>query len=155
MKGREAGPLGLAFELQGELRLEAELRAVAYLEVVGERRGAAEDRLQGAVEGERFAGGRVEPPAAVIQLHGNRPDVQRDALQDVGNRVGDRGDLRGRRIDVKRRAHDHGAEVEGTGDCWGDHGEGERRAFVWAGEVDVAGDVVGGGARPRAHGRGS
>ena len=73
---------------------------------------------------------------------------QRDAFEDLGQGIGDGGDLGGFGIDVERRPDDDVAEVIGAGDRRGDHREGERGALVGAGEVDLAGEVdrVGAGA---------
>ena len=59
--------------------------------------------------------------------------------EDLGQGVGDGGDLGGFGIDVERGADDDVAEVIGAGDGRGDHGEAERGALVGAGEVDLAG----------------
>ena len=46
----------------------------------------------------------------------DRPDVERNALQDPGQRIGDGVDLSGFGVDVESGTHQNVAEVEGTGD---------------------------------------
>ena len=100
------------------------------------------------VDRERVAVGRVEREVRAIEVDLDRAQPQRDPFEDLRQRIGDRGDLGGRRVDVERRPDDDVAEVVRAGDRRGDHGEAERRAFVGAGEVDLARDVdrVGAGA---------
>ena len=56
----------------------------------------------------------------VVPVEGDASDVKRDPGEDSRDRVGDRVDLGGLRIDVQRNPDDDGAEVEGTGDRRGD-----------------------------------
>ena len=107
------------------------------------------------VDREGVAVGRVEGEVVAVEVDQDRAQAQRDAFEDLGQGIGDGGDLGGFGIDVKGRPDDDVAEVIGAGDRRGDHGEAERRALVGAGEVDLAGDVDGVGAGAGAGDRGA
>ena len=75
--------------------------------------------------------------------------MDRDALDDVGDRIGAGGveeDFAGFGVDLEGLADDDGADVEGADDAGGDRDDRERRAVVGAGEVDLARGVGEGGA---------
>ena len=55
--------------------------------------------------------------------------AQGDAFEDLGQGVGDGGDLGGFGVDVEGRADDDVAEVIGAGDGGGDDSEAERGAL--------------------------
>ena len=68
--------------------------------------------------GSQLVGLRVKPGRSRLIM--DRAQPQRDAFEDLRQRVGDVGDLGGDRVDVERRADDDVAEVVGPGDRRGD-----------------------------------
>ena len=60
--------------------------------------------------------------------------------QNLGQRVGNRGDLGGFGIYLESRPDDDIAEVIGTRYRRDDYRKGKRSAFIWTGEVYLAGD---------------
>ena len=90
-----------------------------------------------------------------LRLIEDRAQAQRDAFEDLGQGIGDGGDLGGFGVDLERGPDDDVAEVIGARDRRGDHREAERGALVGAGEVDLAGDVDGVGAGAGAGDRGA
>ena len=100
-----------------------------------------------------FAVGRVEGEVRAVEVDEDRAQAEGDALEDLGQGVGDGGDLGGFGVDVEAVADDDVAEVIATGDGGGDEDEGEGGALVGAGEVDLAGEVEGVGAGAGAGGR--
>ena len=139
--------LGGAGELGGELGGEGEGGAVGDLEVVAERLAWAPwSPMIFGVDREGIAVGRVEGEVGAVEFDPDRAEAQGDAFEDLGQGVGDGGDLGGFGVDVEGGADDDVAEVIGAGDRGGDDGEGERGALVGAGEVDLARDVEGVGA---------
>ena len=98
-------------------------------------RGARAAERRGGRAGDRHlvAGGRVEGEVGAVDRDRDRADVERDALDDLGQGVGDSVDLGGLGFDVEGGAANDGAEVEGAGDRRGDDREAERGAFVGAG----------------------
>ena len=83
-----------------------------------------------------------------VEVHRNRADVERDAVEDLGEGIGDGAPLGADRVDVERGPDHDGAEVKGAGDRRGDDHHAERGGFVGAGEVGVAGGVEGVGPAP-------
>ena len=61
---------------------------------------------------------------------------QRDAVEDLRQRIRFGGDLGASRVDMERRPDDDVAEVVGPGDRGRDHRKAERRTLVGTGEVD-------------------
>ena len=86
---------GAALQLQGELRLEAQARAVGRLVagfpgdrgVVGEAEGVGASSPDRRLGGEWIAAGRVEREVGAVDVDLDVPDDQRDAGEDVGDRV--------------------------------------------------------------------
>ena len=99
--------------------------------------------------------GRVEGEAGAVEVDVDRAQAQRDAVEDLRQRVGDDVALGGCGVEEERVADDDGAEVEGAGDRRGDDGEAQRGAFVGAGEVGLAVGVEGVGAGAGADGDGA
>ena len=85
----------------------------------GERRAATPDPRRGLLF---FAGGGIEGEPGAVDLDAEVPDVQRDALEDVGDRIRcpavDFG-AGGERVEGERLTHDR-AGVEGAGHRRGD-----------------------------------
>ena len=102
-----------------------------------------------ALTEKRIAVGRVEGEIGSVEFDQDLAKSQRDPFEDLGQGVGDGGDLSGFRVDVERRPDDDVAEVIGARDRRGDHREAERSAFVGPGEVDPAREIdrMGAGAR--------
>ena len=110
------------------LGAKGRVRAVGDLEVgggVGLGAFVAEDF---GVDREGIAVGRVEGEVRAVEFDADRAQAQRDAFEDLGQGVGDGGDLGGFGVDVERGADDDVAEVIGAGDRRGDHGEAESGA---------------------------
>ena len=140
MKPRSAQPRGL--KAAGELdRVGGE----------GFQRGALAPDRRAGLEG--LAGGRVEGEVGAVGVHAQVAQAQRDALEDVGDRVRalavDFGAVADR-VEAQRLADDDGAGVEGPGDRRGDRHHAERVPVVGAGEVEAAVDVGELGADARA-----
>ena len=107
----------------------------------GEVETGAEDGGRGRG---RFAARRVEGEGGAIGVGADVAQVDRDALDDVGDRVragGVEEDFAGFGVDVEGEADDNGADVEGTDDAGGDRDQGDGATVVGAGEVDLAGGV--------------
>ena len=108
----------------------------------------AEGLRQGAFGAEDFgfdregvAVGRVEGEVRAVEVDADRAQAQRDAFEDLGQGVGDGGDLGGFGVDVQSGADDDVAEVIRAGDRGGDDRQAQGGALVGAGEVDLAGKV--------------
>ena len=140
-----------AEQLQRELGLEGQRGAVGDLEGVVDRdRGFLGVGEGGAGAGQgrggdgRFAAGRVDREVGTGDVDADVAQVQRDAADDVGDRVGGLGvdrDLGGEGVDLDRRADDDHAEVEGADQGRVDGGDRDRRAVVGAGQVELAGRI--------------
>ena len=159
-QGGEGAAAGAAPQAQVQLRLEAQRRR-------SRRPGSASARPTGcgasgssavpspqiveeASKGSQEVGLRVK--LGPVGVDAQVAEVQRDALEDVGDRVRGRAvdfaDV-GDRVEAQRLAHDDGAGVEGAGHRRGDRHRGDRVAVVGAGEVELAGHVGELGADPR------
>ena len=103
--------------------------------------------------GERVAVGRVERKAGAVDVEKDRAQAEGDALKDLGERIGDRGDLGGFGIDAQGGTDDDVAEVIATGDRRSDDREAERRAVVGAGEIGLTGQKERVGAGPNSGAR--
>ena len=141
-----------ALEAQRQLRLEGEGGAVGGLEGGGDGDrlvvgcgGEVEARAEHGRGGRgRFAAGRVEGEFGAVDVGADVAQVDGDAVDDVGDRVGAGGvdeDFGGFGVDLEGEADDDGAEVEGADLGGGDRDERERGAVVGAGEVELAGGV--------------
>ena len=120
-----------------------------------EHGAAAEQGRLGALFG---AGGRVQGEAGLVDVDAQVPDVQRDPLQDVGDRVRGRAVCFGspaHRVEGQRDPDHDRAGVEGPGHRGGDRDDAQRVAVVGAGEVEGAADVGELAADPGARGRGA
>ena len=132
---------------QGELGGEGEDAAVGDLEVFARGLATAPSSPKTSAlteKGSQLVGLRVK--LGRLRSIADRAQPQRDAFEDLGQGVGDGGDLGGFGVDVERGPDDDVAEVIGARDRRGDHREAERGALVGAGEVDLAGEVDGVGA---------
>ena len=108
------------------------------------------------VASNRFAVGRVEREVGAADVDADVAQVERDAVDDVGDRVRGRGvdrDLGGMRVDLDRRADDDHAEVKGADQGGVDGDDRERGAVVGAGQVEPAGCVGRGRRRGRSRRR--
>ena len=150
VQGGVAGALGGAGELRASLGAKGRLAQLATWKCSLRVAIAAFVAEDFAVDRERIAVGRVEGEVRAVEVDQDRAQPQRDAFEDLGQGVGDGGDLGGFGVDVERRPDHDVAEVIGTGDRRGDHREAERGALVGAGQVDLARNVEGVGAGSRA-----
>ena len=118
-----------ALQLQGQRGLEGEVRAAADLEGAAQWRGLAAQQRRRPRDRHRFAAGRVEGEGGAIEANRDLADVERDALEDVGERIGDRPDLGGFGVYLQLVPDHHGAEVKGTGYGWGDYRQAQGGAL--------------------------
>ena len=87
-------------ELSFELRPVGEVRAVGDLEVRASGwPSPPSSPMISALDRERVAVGRVEREAGPVEVDQDRAQPQRDPLDDLRDRVGDRGHLGGDRVD--------------------------------------------------------
>jgi hypothetical protein len=113
--------------------------------------GSSSPDLRGGLLG--VAAGRVEGELGAVDVDPYVPDLERDAGEDVGDRVrGGAVDFRcaGEGVKAQGLSDDHGADVEGAGDGGDDADHRERRLAYRTREVEVAGDVGELGADPRS-----
>ncbi len=136
----------------GELGGEGEGGAVGDLEVLGGGGDGAFGAEDFGLDFEGVAVGRVEGEVRAVEVDEDLAEAEGDALEDLGQRGADGGDLGGFGVDVEAFADDDVAEVIAAGDGGGDEDEAERGALVGAGEVDLAGEVEGVGAGAGAGG---
>ena len=83
----------------------------------------------------------------LVDVDLDRAHPDRDAADDLGDRVGVGDHVGVEGIDVEGDADDDGAVVIGAGERRGDRDQGERRALEGPGQVDLADRVEGVGAR--------
>ena len=94
--------------------------------------------------GEQLVGFRVKLGRS--RSDRDRAQLQRDAVEDLREGIGDDPALGGLGVDVEGVSDYDGAEVEGAGHGRGDYRDRHRGAFVGAGEVGGAAGVEGVGA---------
>ena len=149
-EGRVAAALGRPDELDVQLRVEAEAGAVGGLEVGLTRvtePPSSPEIVASTENGSQLVGLSVKPGRSRLTTDRARP--QRDPFEDLRQRVGDRADLGGDRVDRDGDPDGDVAEVVGPGDRRNDDEQAQRRALIWTGEVDLPRRVERVGARRR------